>query len=375
MLAALVLSVTRRRRRPGRPRPPPRRPAPPRRPRRGGARRARRRRGLMRAAANRLDGLDEEPVLVLATHLETPERVRALYLVSLALGDLESVERDRLDDLLGAGPRACSISPTSPAAGPGPIVESRRTTRSGSRRRTTVADRIRTAPRCVPARQRARGRGAPGRVARPAAAARRATVHDGSPRRATTAASRSSTQDRPGLIAAVTGVLADAPHRHRRRLGGRHGRTAPSSSRTRCGRRPRSAPRSARPATSTPRSVGAFVNHRRPTACRTSRSTTTTTRHPGTRCARSAARIAPACCTRSRSDSPTPVSRCTRHASRRSAAWPSTTSSSATSTAASSTQTRSAPARDAIWTGSAPVGGRRGRFGRRKAATASTEVN
>jgi len=46
---------------------------------------------LMRAAANRLDGLDEEPVLVLATHLETPDRVRALYLVSPALSHPEPV--------------------------------------------------------------------------------------------------------------------------------------------------------------------------------------------------------------------------------------------------------------------------------------------
>jgi Kef-type K+ transport system membrane component KefB len=56
--------------------------------------------GLMRAAAGRVEGLDEESVLQLATHLEGPERARSLYLLSLGLGDLEPVERARLDELL-----------------------------------------------------------------------------------------------------------------------------------------------------------------------------------------------------------------------------------------------------------------------------------
>ena len=62
-------------------------------------------RGLMRAAATRLEGLDEEPVLQLAGHLATPERTRALYVLSLALGELEPWERDRLDELVVAGAR------------------------------------------------------------------------------------------------------------------------------------------------------------------------------------------------------------------------------------------------------------------------------
>jgi Kef-type K+ transport system membrane component KefB len=56
--------------------------------------------GLLRAAAGRVEGLDEESVLQLATHLERPERARALYLLSLALGPLEPVERSRLDELM-----------------------------------------------------------------------------------------------------------------------------------------------------------------------------------------------------------------------------------------------------------------------------------
>ncbi len=38
-------------------------------------------------------------MLQLAAHLERPERARALYLLSLALGDSEQVEEDRLDQL------------------------------------------------------------------------------------------------------------------------------------------------------------------------------------------------------------------------------------------------------------------------------------
>ncbi len=55
--------------------------------------------GLLRASAGRVEGLDEESVLKLATHLERAERARALYLLSLGIGELETVERARLDDL------------------------------------------------------------------------------------------------------------------------------------------------------------------------------------------------------------------------------------------------------------------------------------
>jgi Sodium/hydrogen exchanger family len=56
--------------------------------------------GLLRAAAGRLEGLDEDSVLKLATHLERPERARALYKLSLAVAPLDPVERSRLDELL-----------------------------------------------------------------------------------------------------------------------------------------------------------------------------------------------------------------------------------------------------------------------------------
>jgi Kef-type K+ transport system membrane component KefB len=55
--------------------------------------------GLLRASARRVDGLVEARVYPIATHLERPERARALYLLTVALGDLEPWERERLDEL------------------------------------------------------------------------------------------------------------------------------------------------------------------------------------------------------------------------------------------------------------------------------------
>ncbi len=55
--------------------------------------------GLLRAASARPDRLREEAVLPLAVHLDSPERARALYVLSLALGELEPAHRHRLADL------------------------------------------------------------------------------------------------------------------------------------------------------------------------------------------------------------------------------------------------------------------------------------
>ena len=55
--------------------------------------------GLLRAAAIRPNGLDEEPVLQLAIHLEHPERACALHGLSVAIGGLDPRERRRLDEL------------------------------------------------------------------------------------------------------------------------------------------------------------------------------------------------------------------------------------------------------------------------------------
>ncbi|MFI5047526.1 MAG: cation:proton antiporter, partial [Acidimicrobiia bacterium] len=55
--------------------------------------------GLLRAAARKVDGLEEERVFPLATHVERTERARALYLLTLALGELSPWDRERLDQL------------------------------------------------------------------------------------------------------------------------------------------------------------------------------------------------------------------------------------------------------------------------------------
>ncbi len=55
---------------------------------------------LMRGMAMRIDSLEEEAVVQLAVHLDSPERARALYLLSIALEELDAAERDRLDELL-----------------------------------------------------------------------------------------------------------------------------------------------------------------------------------------------------------------------------------------------------------------------------------
>ena len=54
---------------------------------------------LLHAAARRFDGLEEERVMPIATHLDNAERARALYLLTLARDELTPAERTRLDSL------------------------------------------------------------------------------------------------------------------------------------------------------------------------------------------------------------------------------------------------------------------------------------
>ena len=162
---------------------------------------------LLRAAAQRIEGLDEEPVLQLASHLATPERARALYLLSLALGDLEVYERDRLDELLQRVLGVLS-RPELTGARAGSVVE---------QRRAEALRLVGDAP------------GAVGRVQRAPRAyllahaapeiARHAALLDPLPRRGSVRAVavplavdearvEVAARDRPGLLAAVSGVLA-----------------------------------------------------------------------------------------------------------------------------------------------------------------------
>jgi Kef-type K+ transport system membrane component KefB/predicted amino acid-binding ACT domain protein len=166
-------------------------------------------RGLLRASAARIDGLDEEPVLQLASHLATPERVRALYLLSLALGELEPWERDRLDELVARTLGVLS-RPELTGARAGSVVEQHR----GEALRLVgdapgALERVRRAPRAYLLTHSAAD------VARHAAlldplprkgSVRSAAVALGSDEARIEVASR----DRPGLLAAVSGVLATA---------------------------------------------------------------------------------------------------------------------------------------------------------------------
>jgi Kef-type K+ transport system membrane component KefB/glycine cleavage system regulatory protein len=175
--------------------------------------------GLLRAAASRVDGLEEERVFTLATHLDRPERTRALYLLTLAIGSLDSVERRRLDELLNLV-LAVLEQPELTGLDARNLVERRRAEAMrllGSVLETReVRDRIAHAPRSyllsqdsadvarqaallepLPPRNQARARV----VTLPW---NRSGPPDDPPRWRVEVACR----DRPGLLATVSGVLA-----------------------------------------------------------------------------------------------------------------------------------------------------------------------
>ncbi len=103
-------------------------------------------RNLMRSAVGRLDGLDEEPVLGLAAHLETPERARSLYLLSLAMGGLEPAERTRLDQLVGDVLRVLGRTDLT-GRGARSLLEERQTAAVALTTSRTQAEKVRRAPR------------------------------------------------------------------------------------------------------------------------------------------------------------------------------------------------------------------------------------
>ncbi len=200
-------------------------------------------RGLMRAAATRLEGLDEEPVLQLAGHLATPERTRALYVLSLALGELETWERDRLDELVSrvlgvlsrpelTGARGRLGRRAAPGRGAPPRRGRPRRDHAGRcARRARISSRTTppTSPVTPPCSTRFHGRGA--------------SARSRSRSRPTRPASRSRRATGPGLLAAVSGVLAarglDVVDASAADVAGRRrGRVVPRShTRARIGRR------------------------------------------------------------------------------------------------------------------------------------------
>ncbi len=163
--------------------------------------------GLLRAAAGRVEGLDEESVLQVALHLERPERARALYLMSLALGELDTVERARLDELL-ALVIASLERPGVTGLDARNLVEQRRSEVVRLVSDPRAQERIAHAPRAYLISQNATNvarqvvllNRLPGR-----GEARVALFSLGPEEWEIDVASR----DRPGLLAHVSGVLAD----------------------------------------------------------------------------------------------------------------------------------------------------------------------
>ncbi|HYV59864.1 MAG TPA: ACT domain-containing protein, partial [Acidimicrobiia bacterium] len=165
--------------------------------------------GLLRAAARRVDGLEEERVFALATHLDRPERVRALYVLTLALGGLEPWDRTRLDELQTLA-LAVLEQPELTGLDARNLVERRRAEAmriAGGDR--AVQERIAAAPHTyllaqdAPdiARQAVLLEPIPGRDDA------RVTV---APLDARAWRIEVASRDRPGLLATISGVLTDA---------------------------------------------------------------------------------------------------------------------------------------------------------------------
>ncbi|MFM7270514.1 MAG: cation:proton antiporter [Actinomycetes bacterium] len=165
-------------------------------------------RDLLRALAARTDGLSEDAILPAASHLETAEAVRGLYLLSLAVAGLDAVERGRLDEMLGL-----LLAVVDEAARAGTetrtLVDLRRAeaaARAGGRRR--IVERIEHAPRGYLLSQDATAIERQARLIEPLPGrgqARVAVEAEGTGRWRIEVASR----DRAGLLARVSGVLAD----------------------------------------------------------------------------------------------------------------------------------------------------------------------
>ena len=164
---------------------------------------------LLRAAAQRVDGFDEERVFALATHLDRPERARALYLLTLALGGLEPWDRSRLDELHDLVLAALE-QPDLTGLDARNLVERRRAEAirlAGGDR--AVAERIAHAPRTYLLAQDATDVARQAALLEPLPAAGRARVAvaqmEGHEWRVEVAS-----RDRPGLLATVSGVLSDS---------------------------------------------------------------------------------------------------------------------------------------------------------------------
>ncbi len=169
---------------------------------------------LLRAAARKVDGLDEERVVPIAIHLDTPERARALYLLSLALGDLEPWDRERLDELFRVVVQLME-QPDVTGLDARNLVERRRSEAIRlAQDNPRVVDRIEHAPRAYllsqeasdVARQAAFVEPVPSKGDASVAVLPVGDVSDPDARWRIEIAAR----DRAGLLATIAGVISDA---------------------------------------------------------------------------------------------------------------------------------------------------------------------
>jgi Kef-type K+ transport system membrane component KefB len=163
---------------------------------------------LLRAAARKVDGLREERVVPIAIHLDNAERARALYLLTIALGDLGHTERGRLDQLfqlvldLLDRPDVTGLDARN-------LVERRRAEAmriAGAE--TPVAERIRHAPLSYLLSQDAPDIARQAAFVEPVPARGEASVAV-LPLEAGRWRIEVASRDQPGLLARVSGVVAD----------------------------------------------------------------------------------------------------------------------------------------------------------------------
>ncbi len=164
--------------------------------------------GLLRAASARLDAFDEEEVLQLASHLDTPERARASYLLAAVRDDhLEPWELERLTSLHDLVQRSLTDEGLTGLEARN-LIERRRTEAMLlARDRPEVVERIRHAPRSYIARQQASAIVRHAVLTEPPLRPNAVRVQV-SPAEENKWLVEVGAKDRPGLMAAVTGVLS-----------------------------------------------------------------------------------------------------------------------------------------------------------------------
>ncbi len=163
---------------------------------------------MLLAGAARLDGLDEERVLQIASHLRVPEHAHALHVLSVAQGGLEVWERSRLDALVDLVLDVLAHANVRGAPNRD-VVERRRAEAlhlAGSN--VFVADRVLHAPQGYLVAEDARSVVGHAELLEPLPARGEVRV-EVKPDEHDRWRVDIATRDRPGLLATVTGALAD----------------------------------------------------------------------------------------------------------------------------------------------------------------------